>query len=188
MVGLRARYGRLGPSTRRLRGRSSRLRMTERSSMRVVRSAVESGTVASSSANGRLSIGTGALVAVAKSAMQVVKSSRQAAKSSRQAAKSSEVFQVDPVKIPRGRMRVRLDDRWVERLLRVGVWYGLSACGRWFLDGRKLNDVSVFNAEEIELPAEFAPLRPLPCWSRTAEPNAIALYRRPARLRGCNRD
>ena len=56
-------------------------------------------------------------------------------------------------------MRVRLDDRWVERLLR---WpesgMGYQRVDVRFANGRKLSDVPVFNAEEIELPEEFGPL------------------------------
>lgn len=54
-------------------------------------------------------------------------------------------------------MRVRLGDRWTKRLL------GLTESGMGYqrvdvrlADGRELRDVVVFNAEEIEMPREFA--------------------------------
>src|SRR6266536_2037123 len=57
-------------------------------------------------------------------------------------------------------MRIRLDDHWVERLLR---WpesgMGYQRVDVRFVNGRELKDVPVFNAEEIELPDEVAPLR-----------------------------
>jgi hypothetical protein len=57
-------------------------------------------------------------------------------------------------------MRIRLDDRWVERLLR---WpesgMGFQRVDVRFVNGRELKDVPVFNAEEIELPDEVAPRR-----------------------------
>ena len=57
-------------------------------------------------------------------------------------------------------MRVRLDRKWVDRLLR---WpesgMGFQRVDMRFANGRELNDVPVFNAEEVDLPDDLARLR-----------------------------
>ncbi len=54
-------------------------------------------------------------------------------------------------------MRVRLDAHWTAALLRLpesGMGYQrVDIC---FRDGRRIEDVAVFNAEEVEIPEELA--------------------------------
>lgn len=54
-------------------------------------------------------------------------------------------------------MTIKLDKRWTERLLgwpESGMGY--QRVDVRFSDGRELKDIPVFNAEEIDLPDEFA--------------------------------
>lgn len=54
-------------------------------------------------------------------------------------------------------MRVKLDDRWTKRLLELPEpGMGYQRVDVRLADGRELRDVVVFNAEEIEMPREFA--------------------------------
>jgi len=54
-------------------------------------------------------------------------------------------------------MRVRLEPRWTKRLLELPEsGMGYQRVDIRLVDGRELKDVVVFNAEEIEVPDEFA--------------------------------
>lgn len=54
-------------------------------------------------------------------------------------------------------MRIRLDRRWTTELLRLSEsGMGYQRVDIQFRNGRKLVDVAVFNAEEVELPDELA--------------------------------
>ena len=54
-------------------------------------------------------------------------------------------------------MRIRLEPRWTKRLLELPEsGMGYQRVDIWLVDGRELKDVVVFNAEEIEVPDEFA--------------------------------
>jgi hypothetical protein len=54
-------------------------------------------------------------------------------------------------------MRIRLEPRWIERLLKLPEsGMGYQRVDIRLVDGRELKDVVVFNAEEIEVPDEFA--------------------------------
>ena len=54
-------------------------------------------------------------------------------------------------------MRIRLEPRWIERLLELPEsGMGYQRVDIRLVDGRELKDVVVFNAEEIEVPDEFA--------------------------------
>ena len=57
-------------------------------------------------------------------------------------------------------MRIRLEEQWTRRLLRwPEAGMGYQRVDVSFVNGRELKDVTVFNAEEIELPDDLAPLR-----------------------------
>jgi hypothetical protein len=57
-------------------------------------------------------------------------------------------------------MRVKLQKRWIDRLLRLPEsGMGYQRVDVKLADGRELKDVPVFNAEELELPDEFAHAR-----------------------------
>lgn len=57
-------------------------------------------------------------------------------------------------------MRIRLDECWVQRLVRLPEsGMGYQRVDVRFANGRELKDVPVFNAEEIELPDDAARLR-----------------------------
>jgi len=57
-------------------------------------------------------------------------------------------------------MRVKLQQRWVKRLLQLPEsGMGYQRVDLRLEDGRELRDVLVFNAEEAEVPAEFANAR-----------------------------
>lgn len=54
-------------------------------------------------------------------------------------------------------MRIRLDTRWTDELLRYPEsGMGYQRVDIRFRNGRKLDDVPVFNAEEVDLPEELA--------------------------------
>ena len=54
-------------------------------------------------------------------------------------------------------MRIRLEPRWTKRLLELlESGTGYQRVDIRLVDGRELKDVVVFNAEEIEVPDEFA--------------------------------
>ncbi len=54
-------------------------------------------------------------------------------------------------------MRIRLEPRWTKRLLELPEsGMGYQRVDIRLVDGRELKDVVVFNAEEIEVPDEFA--------------------------------
>jgi hypothetical protein len=54
-------------------------------------------------------------------------------------------------------MRIRLEPRWTKRLLELPEsGMGYQSVDIRLVDGRELKDVVVFNAEEIEVPDEFA--------------------------------
>jgi len=54
-------------------------------------------------------------------------------------------------------MRIRLEPRWIKRLLELPEsGMGYQRVDIRLVDGRELKDVVVFNAEEIEVPDEFA--------------------------------
>lgn len=54
-------------------------------------------------------------------------------------------------------MRIRLDNRWTRELLRLPEsGMGYQRVDIVFRNGRKLEDVAVFNAEEVDLPEELA--------------------------------
>ena len=54
-------------------------------------------------------------------------------------------------------MRVKLDQRWTKRLLELPEsGMGYQRVDVRLADGRELRDLLVFNAEEIEVPGEFA--------------------------------
>jgi hypothetical protein len=54
-------------------------------------------------------------------------------------------------------MRIRLEPRWTKRLLELPEsGMGYQRVDIQLVDGRELKDVVVFNAEEIEVPDEFA--------------------------------
>lgn len=54
-------------------------------------------------------------------------------------------------------MRIRLDTRWTNELLRhPESGMGYQRVDIRFRNGRKLEDVPVFNAEDVELPDELA--------------------------------
>lgn len=54
-------------------------------------------------------------------------------------------------------MRIKLEPRWTERLLELPEsGMGYQRVDIRLVDGRELKDVVVFNAEEIEMPDEFA--------------------------------
>ena len=57
-------------------------------------------------------------------------------------------------------MRIRLEERWTKRLLELPEsGMGYQRVDVRLADGRELKDVVVFNAEEIEVPDEFAHAR-----------------------------
>lgn len=57
-------------------------------------------------------------------------------------------------------MRIRLEERWTKRLLELPEsGMGYQRVDVRLVDGRELKDVVVFNAEEIEVPDEFAHAR-----------------------------
>ena len=54
-------------------------------------------------------------------------------------------------------MRVKLEERWTRRLLELPEsGMGYQRVDVFFADGRELRDLVVFNAEDLELPQEFA--------------------------------
>ena len=54
-------------------------------------------------------------------------------------------------------MRLRLEQRWTERLLELPEsGMGYQRVDIRFANGRTLKDVAVFNAEEFEVPDELA--------------------------------
>lgn len=54
-------------------------------------------------------------------------------------------------------MRIKLEQRWIERLLECPEsGMGYQRVDVRLADGRELKNVVVFNAEEIEVPGEFA--------------------------------
>jgi hypothetical protein len=54
-------------------------------------------------------------------------------------------------------MRVKLEPRWTKRLLELPEsGMGYQRVDVRLADGRELRDLVVFNAEEIEVPGEFA--------------------------------
>lgn len=54
-------------------------------------------------------------------------------------------------------MRIKLDQRWITRLLELPEsGMGYQRVDVRLADGRELKDVVVFNAEEIDVPNEFA--------------------------------
>ncbi len=54
-------------------------------------------------------------------------------------------------------MRVKLDKRWTARLVRLSEsGMGYQRVDLRLKDGREVRDVPVFNAEELDLPDEFA--------------------------------
>lgn len=54
-------------------------------------------------------------------------------------------------------MRIKLDQRWIKRLLELPEsGMGYQRVDVRFANGRELDDVVVFNAEELEVPNEFA--------------------------------
>jgi len=55
------------------------------------------------------------------------------------------------------KMRIKLEPRWTKRLLEFPEsGMGYQRVDIRLVDGRELKDVVVFNAEEIEVPDEFA--------------------------------
>ena len=57
-------------------------------------------------------------------------------------------------------MRIKLEQRWVKRLLQLPEsGMGYQRVDLRLADGRELKDVPVFNAEELEMPEEFAHAR-----------------------------
>jgi hypothetical protein len=57
-------------------------------------------------------------------------------------------------------MRVKLDSRWVERLTGLPEsGMGYQRVDLQFTDGRELKDVMVLNAEDVDLPDEFAAVK-----------------------------
>jgi hypothetical protein len=57
-------------------------------------------------------------------------------------------------------MRLKLDNRWIKKLLRdpeSGIGY--QRVDLRFDDGREILDVAAFNAEEVEIPDQFANAR-----------------------------
>jgi hypothetical protein len=57
-------------------------------------------------------------------------------------------------------MRIKLEQRWIKQLLRLPEsGMGYQRVDVRLADGHNLQDVPVFNAEEIELPDEFAGIR-----------------------------
>ncbi len=54
-------------------------------------------------------------------------------------------------------MRIKLEPRWTKRLLELPEsGMGYQRVDIRLVDGRELKDLLVFNAEEIEVPEEFA--------------------------------
>ena len=54
-------------------------------------------------------------------------------------------------------MRIKLERRFVERLIDLPEsGMGYQRVDLWLADGRELKDVLVFNAEEADVPDEFA--------------------------------
>jgi hypothetical protein len=54
-------------------------------------------------------------------------------------------------------MRIKLDQRWTKRLLELPEsGMGYQRVDVRFADGRELKDVVVLNAEELEVPNDFA--------------------------------
>ncbi len=54
-------------------------------------------------------------------------------------------------------MHLKLEQQWTERLLKLPEsGMGYQRVDIRFANGRKLEDVMVFNAQEFELPDEFA--------------------------------
>ncbi len=54
-------------------------------------------------------------------------------------------------------MRVKLEKRWTKRLLELPEsGMGYQRVDVRLVDGRELKDLLVFNAEEIEVPSDFA--------------------------------
>ena len=57
-------------------------------------------------------------------------------------------------------MRVKLEQRWTKRLLQLPEsGMGYQRVDVRLIDGREVKDVCVFNAEEVELPDEYAGVR-----------------------------
>lgn len=57
-------------------------------------------------------------------------------------------------------MRIKLEKRWIEKLLRLPEsGMGYQRVDLRLEDGREVRDVPVFNAEEVELPREFDGVR-----------------------------
>lgn len=57
-------------------------------------------------------------------------------------------------------MRLRLDKRWIKKLLREPEsGMGYQRVDLRFVDGREVMDVPAFNAEEVEVPDQFANAR-----------------------------
>jgi hypothetical protein len=54
-------------------------------------------------------------------------------------------------------MRIKLEPRWVQKLLALPEsGMGYQRVDLRLVDGRQVKDVPVFNAEEVDLPEEFA--------------------------------
>jgi hypothetical protein len=54
-------------------------------------------------------------------------------------------------------MRIKLEQRWTTRILELAEsGMGYQRVDVRLADGRELTDLLVFNAEEIEVPGEFA--------------------------------
>ncbi len=54
-------------------------------------------------------------------------------------------------------MRIKLDSQWIKRLLQVPEsGMGHQRVDVSFINGRELKNVMVFNAEDLEVPDEFA--------------------------------
>ena len=66
-------------------------------------------------------------------------------------------------------MRIRLEPRWTKRLLELPEsGMGYQRVDIRLADGRELKDVVVFNAEEIEVPDEFARAQIKDLWLHAA--------------------
>jgi hypothetical protein len=54
-------------------------------------------------------------------------------------------------------MRIKLEPRWVQKLLELPEsGMGYQRVDVRLVDGRQVKDVPVFNAEEVDLPDEYA--------------------------------
>ena len=54
-------------------------------------------------------------------------------------------------------MKVHLEQRWIQKLVDLPEsGMGYQRVDLRFADGRQINDVPVLNAEELDLPEEFA--------------------------------